>query len=441
MKKMSMSGVYRCGLLVLASGAVLLAGCGMTSTGSFSSAPATSAVALTGSVHGGQQPVSGATIQLYAASTNGYGAASYALLNTTVLTTASGGFTITADYICPSSSSQVYLTATGGNSGSGTNANLAEMAALGPCGSLGPTTFISVNELTTVASVWALAPFMTSINAVGTSSTNVTGLANAFAAVSKLTTIATGAIPGNTLPTGATIPVNEMNTLADVLAACVNTSGGTGTCTSLFAAATPAGGTAPTDTIGAALNIAKNPSLNVSTLYNLTAASAPFQPTLSAAPSDWTISVTYSGSGFSKPSAAAVDGSGSLWVTNSTGNSVTVLTSSGAPQAGSPFTGSGLSGPSAIAIDASGGAWITNKTTSTVTALTATGTGISGTPFSGGGLSSPTGVSIDGQGYIWVTNSGNSSVTKLSASGGALSGFGYTGAGITSPVAIAINPQ
>ena len=91
---------------------------------------------LRGSVHGGQQPVTGASIQLYAAGTTGYGTSATALLTSPVVTDSSGSFSITGDYTCPSSTSQLYLVATGGNPGlaAGTNnAALALMAALGPC--------------------------------------------------------------------------------------------------------------------------------------------------------------------------------------------------------------------------------------------------------------------------------------------------------------------
>jgi hypothetical protein len=135
------------------------------------------------SVHGGQQPVSGSTLQLYAVGTTGDGSPATPLLTQTVTSDANGNFTITGAYTCPSASTLVYVTATGGNPGlsSGTNnAALALMAALGPCGSLGPSTFISMNELTTVAAVWALAPFMSSYSSIGSGSADAAALASAF---------------------------------------------------------------------------------------------------------------------------------------------------------------------------------------------------------------------------------------------------------------------
>ena len=77
---------------------------------------------------------------------------------------AGGGFSITHDYNCPSATSQVYLVASGGNpclSAGTNNTALALMAALGPCGQLNGSTFVDIDEVTTVASVYALAQFMT----------------------------------------------------------------------------------------------------------------------------------------------------------------------------------------------------------------------------------------------------------------------------------------
>jgi len=144
-----------------------------------------------GMVHGGQQPVAGATIQLYAVGTTGDGAASTPLLSPATVSDANGAFNITGTYTCPSSSSLVYIVANGGNPGlaAGTNnAALSLMAALGPCGNLTASTFIFVNEITTIAAVYPLAPFMTSSSAIGSSSTDVAALASAFTVASNSST-------------------------------------------------------------------------------------------------------------------------------------------------------------------------------------------------------------------------------------------------------------
>ncbi len=56
---------------------------------------------LRGSVFGGQQPISGASVQLYAAGTSNYGAGAQPLLSTPAITGADGSFTPTGAYACP----------------------------------------------------------------------------------------------------------------------------------------------------------------------------------------------------------------------------------------------------------------------------------------------------------------------------------------------------
>lgn len=369
-------------------------------------------ITLAGRVHGGQQAVSGSTIQLYAAGATGYGSAATPLLTKTVTSDGAGNFTITGDYSCPSGSPQVYIVATGGNPGlaPGTNNTaLAMMAALGPCGNLNSSTFIFIDEVTTVASVYALAPFMSTGGGtkLGATSTNAPGLANAFATVNNLVNTAQGTAPGLSLPTGATAPTAELNTLADLLSLCVNTSGPAGECTTLFTDATPSGLSAPTNTIDAMLDIALNPGHNVSTLYNLVTGIVPFEPTLAAAPNDWTMAINYTGGGLNKPQSIAVDGSGNVWVANGGSNSISKLSSSGSAISGAAgYTGGGLNVPWGIAMDTSGNVWVTDAIVNggAVSRFSSTGSAISGSPYTGNGLNQPFGLAVNGAGVVWTAN-------------------------------------
>jgi len=283
----------------LLSGLGLTAGlllCGCTSLETVPSGPLPGA-ALSGTIKGGQQPVTNSVIQLYAAGSAGDGTAAVPLISSTVTTNASGNFTITSTYSCPTASTQVYLVANGGNPGlspsSTNNPQLTLMAALGSCSTLATTPFITVNELTTVAAVWALSGYMSSYAAVASGTSDAAAMASAFQLAAEFVNVATGTTPGATVPAGYSAPVSELDILADILAACVNSTGGTagnGTaCGNLFTAATPSGGTAPTETIGAALLIAKNPNQNVAGVFALPTTSGPFQPVLSYAPADWTV--------------------------------------------------------------------------------------------------------------------------------------------------------
>jgi hypothetical protein len=427
-------------LLFLTTIAALLTGCG---TGAPLTAPPGPGVAIRGSAFGGQQPIVGASMQLYAASLAGYGNAASPLLPANSITTdASGNFNITGQYVCPMPDAPVYLVAESGNPGlSAINPNLTLMAALGSCSALqanAGTTFIEVNEVTTVAAVYALAPFMTGVADMSTSTGNLIGLNLAFADVNQLVDNANGTSPGMALPQGAQLPVAQLNALADSLAACVNSTGGmagdTSSCGKLFTAATPPGGTAPTDTVSAILNIVQHPGQNVASIFGLAAAYAPFQPTLTSTPNDWTLAVTYAGGGLSAPSAVAIDAGGNVWITNRGSNTVSEFEHSGTAVATGAVP---LSGPAAVAIDSAGGPWITNGTNSTLTQLSAYGAG-SGSG-SGGGLNLPTGIAIDPQGNLWVSNSGTTSVSEFSNTGVPVSGDGFSGTGINHPLGIAIS--
>jgi hypothetical protein len=123
------------GLLSTLSLSVLLAGCAGNMPANFGvpvAATPSGNRAYTGTVFGGQNPVSGATIQVYTVGTTGRPSAATALITgQTVTTNANGYFSVPAGAYSCSSASQVYLTASGGDSGSGNNPNLNLVAALG----------------------------------------------------------------------------------------------------------------------------------------------------------------------------------------------------------------------------------------------------------------------------------------------------------------------
>ena len=90
-----------------------LTGCGFSGSVTAMETP----VALHGTVNGGQQPVSGSSVQLYAAGTSGPGSAAQPLLDDPVQSDSDGNFSIPATYHCPSPTAQVYVVASGGNPG------------------------------------------------------------------------------------------------------------------------------------------------------------------------------------------------------------------------------------------------------------------------------------------------------------------------------------
>jgi streptogramin lyase len=449
---------------------LLVSGCALKQT----APPAPeSGIPLTGSVHGGQQPIVGAHVYLLAANTTGYGQPSVSLLNATstgnadslgayVLTDANGSFTITGDYSC-TPSTQVYLYALGGNPGAGVKSAAGLLAALGNCPSSGSFLasfpLIEVNEVTTIAAAFAMAGFATDATHVSSSGTPLAqaGIANAFATATNLADITTGAALNVTPAGNADAPQTTVNTLADILASCINSTGpASSSCSTLLTTALANGtsGAQPTDTAGAAINIAHNPALNVATLYPLIAPDAPFQPTLSSAPDNFTVALFVSSLGSSLPAGIAVDASGNIWTANSFSQDVSKFSSLGAllsPSTGFPLSSNSIT-PVRIAIDSNGNAWVVcggfEARGYGVFKLSPSGDPLSGDGgFVGGGLGEPSAIAIDGADNVWVAN-GNydsgyppSSITEFSNSGTPLSptGVGFTGGGISTAASIAID--
>ena len=492
--------------------ALVLTGCTLNTT----AAPTAEAgAAISGIVHGGQNPIIGAHVYLFAANagvftpnTNGYGNASVSLLtagtgrtqDTTpsdptyldyyVTTDSNGNFSITGDYSC-TAGQQVYLYAVGGDPGigSGTNSAVGLMAVLGNCpGGTSAfatgTPFVFMNEVSTVAAAYAFAGYATDAVHVSSSGTPAAklGIANAFVNAQVLQTsgVANAAIPPLTAGSGGgDAPQAEVNTLGNILAACVNSNGTGSACTTLFANAESGGttGNPPADTATAAINIAHNPVAAVGTLYGLSMANAQFSPTLMGQPNDFTMSIYYDNSlfndfgalaidanddvwfatdyvfklngqgydltgyngysGFNNPYNIAIDVNGNAWALNSSAvgkfsNSGTLLS----PTNG--YNGLGLSTPVSIAMDASSNAWIGNYGGGNVVKVSSTGT-LSGT-FTGSGLSAPGPVAIDSSGDAWIADESSGAIVKLSNAGVAQSGStGYTAAVLSTPTGIAID--
>ena len=405
---------------------------------------------ISGSVHGGQQPVTGASIQLFAASGSGNGTAAIPLLNAPVATDPNGNFSISNDYTCPSASSQVYITASGGNPGlpaGGVNQAITLASVLGDCSALTSSTSVTINEVTTVAAAWALAPFALSLDHVGASTTNAAGLHNAFLTAGMLADSGVGLSPASGLPANATVESGKVYALANLLAACVNSDGGA-ICSGLFADATPTGAQAPTDTFGMALTIAQNPTNNVATLYNDLPPQTPFPQSLASSPSDWTLSISFTGGGMDAPASVAVDAAGGVWVA-SNGGALSAFSPQGAPVWLNGITGDGLDHSVSITIDNSSNVWVSNMASGSLNSdngslslLSPDGSSLAGsTGLTSSDINLPAATAADRNGNIWVANLGSSTISLLKHDGTPLSGANGFGAGLLSaPSALAVNP-
>jgi hypothetical protein len=465
----------------------LIAGCSanFSPTSSSSTGPV---VAMQGTVFGGQQPIVGASVYMYAASTTGYGTAATSLLQlgstgvtddgtgTGVVTTdANGKWSVTTDYNCPAGS-LVYFVARGGNPGLApgtTNAAIAEVAAFGPCSSsnLNSSTVITMNELTTVAAMSALAPFYSpTLRSFSTSPTNVTGLTNAFVTANNLVpaSSAAGPAPGVVnakTPSGLGVtPVNEINSLADILSSCINSTGVGGNCATLFTATTPPVGAAPTNTAQAMYEITENPAQNTATLFGLIAATPPYTPILpviysqsaganTAVPNDWTLAITYAAVTNWSPNYLALDSQSNVWAVVGQYQSAYKFSNAGALDYTVPGNGqlSANNYNQVLAIDTSDNLWVDNNSygvseisSSGVLLSPATGYGYEPGPgtnatFGDDYVSGYGGVAIDPNGDVLIGSAANNSSALVIASS---TGFGledYGGGGLINPIGIAVD--
>ena len=286
----------------------------LATTGMCMATPTVSAASLKGQVLGAGAPIGNSTVTLWAAGTG----ATKQLAQ--VRSGADGRFTLTAPST-PADSS-LYLVAQGGqpaaNKAVGNNPAIALMSVLG---SKLPTE-VTINEMTTVASVWTNSQFLNGTAIHGPA----LGLRIAAGNVPNLVCLKTGGLGQviqDPLNSSQTATLATFNTLANLLAGCV-TRVHADACNKLFDVATPPGGVAPTDTLTAAQNIARNPSNQAHEIFALLDAfypvpagkrlrPAPFIPYLSFAPPAWTLSLVYAGGGLNSLGGIDIDAEGNLW--------------------------------------------------------------------------------------------------------------------------------
>jgi hypothetical protein len=400
--------------------AVSLTGCGI---GAPATAVTTTPAAIGGTIFGGQQPIVGAAVTLMAANTTGYGLAPSVLASTVSL---AGGSYSLPSHVCPTTpDSLVYVEAVGGDSGSGTpNSAIDLVAIVGNCSAATSSTVINLNEATTVAAAYVLAPFAntsTAIIGIGTSPTNIVGLNNAAGPAQTLVNSSTGAVNVTNAAAGVVLPSTLVNTLADMLAACVN-MGVTGpdNCNTLFNATNY--GFKPVSTFAAALNIALHPAPtagNMTALLGLVSSTAPFQPAIASPtpPNDFTLAIGYNGGGIAVHgvNAVAIDASGNAWVTDyftdsgSTISGLIEITPTGTfPGGPTGFGNTFLGAMNNIAIDQTGTIWVDNTGKNAVT-----GVNPNGTLFSTFGANNANGIAIDNSGDIWYSTGGDSANTTF----------------------------
>ena len=443
----SSSRICSIAAVLFTAGTLALTGCSFDSTQSV--LPSGSG-ALSGIIHGGPNPVVGATVNLYATTTvaspsssnnYGYGVAGNLLATTT--TNSSGGFSFTpSSYTCPAGQ-QAYITSAAGDTGANTaNNNSLLMAAIGPCSTLNGNTQIWIDELSTVAAAYALGNFMTisgsgsaavvnisapannnaasgscTVTSGVTTSCTAAGLAHAFVnAANLVNAVGTVSSPPNgqayispasnstsSLSVGVAAqnlaPQQLINTLGNAIQSCVNSTGGaagSGTaCGTLFTNTTPsssytASPITPTNTLQALVNLAKFPFIGTSNLFGLAPTNGFYQPTLTAAPPDFTVAILWRSYG------GGANQMGSVYYTTTDINDNVYATALTAPSTGS------VAGAAPFIVNAltsnGGGIWSAPATISTSTANVCSA-------YAGTALNDPPcEAATDTLGNLWVAN-------------------------------------
>ena len=397
--------------------ATLLAGCA-AGRAPIEATPQT-AIALSGRAMGGQQPVVGATVALMAPGQTGYGSTPTVLAST--ITGVGGNFTLPA-HVCPAVDTITYLMVTGGDSGSGPNTALGEAILLPKCSTLLPSTFVNVTEVTTVTAAYALAPFAivsSTGTPIGTSPGNIIGLNNAFGPANNLASYSNGgARVSNSIP-GLTLPSAAVNTLANILAACVNTAGSTAAnanCGKLFAATT-VNGVAPIDTFQAALNIALHPGANVAALFALAASNPPYPAALTNAPADFALAIAYTGNGIAQATTGiAIDSSGNAWIStgefSNTVHTLTEISPAGVYLSGTSGFGSNyINGPEAVVINSIGQVYVACAGGNNLVKFDNLGNYIS--TINAASFHNPNGASIGAADNIWISSYLGNAFTRI----------------------------
>src|SRR5215475_12971565 len=283
---------------------------------SFSLGGPASAADISGQVLGAGAPIANSTVTLWAASAGN----PQELAQTR--TGADGRFSMAVPGAAEKGAS-LYVVAQRGrpaaSKASGDNSRIALMTVLGAT----PPGRVTINEMTTVASVWTHAQFLDSTAIKGQPLQLKIAAGNVPSFV-DLQTGGWGATIQDPLNSGQTPTMANFATLADLLAGCV-VQVTADSCSKLFAAATPPKGAAPTDTLTAAQSIARYPWYQPDRLFALlgefypipqgkTLRPVPFMPYLNYSPSAWVLPLKFDGGGYRAGGKCMFDSKGNLWV-------------------------------------------------------------------------------------------------------------------------------
>jgi len=392
--------------------------------------PANAAERLIGTVLGGGAPIAGSTVTLWSAGANAPTQLAKAKSG------ADGRFEMNVS--ASPAGTILYVVANGGvptaRKGTGENPAIGLLAVLGST----PPPQITVNEFTTIASVWTHTQFFDGASISG----NALGLRIAAGNVPNFVDVATGGWGGaiqDALNSSQTPTMANFATLANVMAGCV--TGVTGdACSRFLAAATGPNGWSPTDTLSAAYSIARNSAYKPERVFALldvfypvpkgkNLRPTPFLPYLSFAPSAWVLPLKFAGGGYIGGAKVMFDSEGNAWsganfIVGSQGHdalwdgNMSKFAPNG--RALSPMTtgfhGGGLQGPGfGTALDANDRVWINSTSGKTISLFDKSGKPLSppeGYNF-GGTLGFMQGIIVTPGGDVWALDFTNDRVVYM----------------------------
>jgi streptogramin lyase len=396
-----------------------------------SSIPVVAAVNISGQVLGGGAPIANSTVTLWAASVGAPKELAQAG------TDADGRFVVTVPDT-RAADDVLYLVAQRGraraSTATGDNAAIALMAVVGSS----PPAKVTINEFTTVASVWTHNQFLKGTAISG----HPLGLRIAAGNVPNFVDLATGGYGGmiqDGFNSSQTPTMANFATLASVVAGCV-TQVKADACASLFAAATGPDGTAPADTLSALHSIARNAAYKPERVFALLGVfypvpqgkhlrPTPFMPYLSFAPGAWVLPLKFAGGGYAGGAKVMFDSQGNAWsganfIVGGQGQdalwdgNMAKFAPNGRPL--SPittgFTGGGLLGPGfGTAIDANDHVWMTSTSGQTISLFDTTGKPLSPPDGYnlGGKLGVMQGIIVTPNGDVWALDFGKDRVVYL----------------------------
>ena len=391
---------------------------------------ASAADSIKGQVLGGGAPIAKSTVTLWEASDS----APKQLAQTK--TNEDGRFEVRGE-ATPSAS--LYLVATGGElKGRGDNPAIVLMTVVGSR----PPAHVVINEMTTLASVVTHTQFIDGTTIKGSALALRIAAGNVHNFV-NLENGGYGTAIEDALNSTQTPTMANFATLANVLAGCV-TRVRSDACSSLFAAATPPTGGAPTNTLTAVESIVRYPWHQPDKVFNLfnelypvptpkpgvVLRPTPFLPYLTFSPSAWVFPLKFTGGGYCGGGKLMFDSEGNAWTADNFmvgaqnvddrpwSGTLSKFAPDGKPlsPAVTGFSGGGLGGPGfGLTLDAQENVWITSFGANTISKFDRTGKPLSppqGWNFNGK-LGQMQGIIATPGGDIWAVDTTNAQLVYM----------------------------